>query len=155
MQKQLSKNLLLFVLGVGTIAILIYIVQNLGNDRLAAPQKKFVKKIQSTDPSPRGLVKEALLPKQTELEFCYENFLKTKPEVAEGTVTLRWLIDADGTVLSAQLEKSDLENEVLTGCILEKLNGLSFSPPPGLRKTEVSYKLKFRPETQAALNFSE
>lgn len=154
MHNGLAKNLFLAGLVIATLGLLSHVLMSLRKGPTPV-EKTIVKKVEDPEPQPHGLIKEALMPKQSELEDCYENFLRTKPEVSEGSITINWLIDAQGSVLSTELAKSEIENASLTECVLEKLKGLSFAPPPEHRQTVLAYKLRFKRKTQAALNFGE
>lgn len=153
MQKELSKKLMSLSMLLGTVAILSYVVMHLNKSIPEKPAKNIVKKEQTEKPNRKGLIREALIAHQNELENCYQNFLLKKPEVAEGSVTVSWLIDAEGSVLSTQLAQSEFQDESLASCILEKVAGVKFGPPPERQTTQLAHKFRFKRRAAASLAF--
>lgn len=152
MFNRLSKNLSLVVLLAATLALLSLMLLHL---RHPQTEKTTTENIEYKKPRPHGMLKAALMPHQSDLEFCYESFLKTKPVPSEGAVTVHWLVNSDGVVLSTELGKNELTDASFTDCLLEKLKNMSFPAPPEGRQMILSYKFHFRREPQASLKFEE
>ncbi|HMZ58007.1 MAG TPA: hypothetical protein PL048_04490, partial [Leptospiraceae bacterium] len=53
-------------------------------------------------------VAKSLKKKNSEIQKCYNNFLKTNPKKTDGSVDLDWQIDKDGKVLVPEIVGSDL-----------------------------------------------
>jgi TonB family protein len=72
-----------------------------------------------------------------QLTWCY------KGSDFRGTMVLRLLINADGTVKSASLVSSTLNEQAFDQCILEKLRGWRFPSTRDGRGAEVTITLMF------------
>ena len=77
------------------------------------------------------------------IQLCYERGLLKKPKLA-GTLTVQFVIGADGTVKSANpsgLGDFDVEN-----CVAEVIMGIEFPKPKGGGSIQVNYPFTFRPQ---------
>lgn len=68
-------------------------------------------------------IRETLSRHATSIRSCYGS--------AEGNVTVRLLIGADGDVESARIRKSTLGNAEVESCMLQQLERITFPPPEG------------------------
>jgi hypothetical protein len=75
---------------------------------------------------------------------CYADALRTNPSL-EGRVTVKFVVDHDGSVASASDAGSDMTHEV-TECVVRHFADLSFPEPAGGIVTVV-YPLVFSPST--------
>jgi hypothetical protein len=74
---------------------------------------------------------------------CYEQGLRANANL-QGRVSVRFLIDLDGSVIQAANGGSDLPDTATVDCIVRAFTGLSFPQPEGGRITVV-YPLVFSP----------
>jgi hypothetical protein len=76
--------------------------------------------------------------------LCYEGGLRKNPNL-EGRVSVRFAIDREGTVASAQLGGSDLPDSQVASCVVAAFYGLGFPKPEG-GLVSVSYPILFAPQ---------
>lgn len=105
------------------------------------------------DPYLAGPVKNAILKAAPSLQQCYLDLLKTKPKVTAGKLHLDWQIDQEGKVLEAGVVQNQLESPAFGDCVVQKLNGIHFPPPPFGQNKYVEHSLFFKDE--AALKEDE
>jgi len=74
---------------------------------------------------------------------CYERGLATNPKL-EGRVTVRFVIQPDGSVGGVANGGSDLPNDEVVKCVLEGFVGLRFPAPAGGIVT-VQYPIMLQP----------
>ena len=89
-------------------------------------------------------VAKSLKKKNSEIQKCYNNFLKTNPKKTDGSVDLDWQIDKDGKVLVPEIVGSDLANTGLNDCIRSVIASIKFPPPPSGNITYIDYKYHFK-----------
>jgi len=75
--------------------------------------------------------------------FCYDAGLRKNATLA-GRVEVHFVIDNDGTVISAKAGKSDLADNDVLACVVRGFYGITFPQPPSGIVT-VSYPLLFAP----------
>lgn len=78
----------------------------------------------------------------SEVRKCYENRLRTKPELS-GKLVLQWDINRDGVVANPMASQA-LDAEV-DNCVIDKLKTWKFPEPPNNRVAKVSYPFVFSP----------
>ena len=88
--------------------------------------------------------------RQDKLEACYENFLKTKPQVDEGTLVVRWDINSKGQVSTTKVVESDLKDKKFTNCVIESLKQAHF-PQTATYPKSVAHKYNFKRRSPASL----
>ena len=64
------------------------------------------------------------------IRACYEDRLQVKPELA-GKVTIRWRIEFDGKVGSANVLKTTLGDSKVESCVLRAIRRMRFQKPEG------------------------
>ncbi len=77
---------------------------------------------------------------------CYEKLKKEIPTLA-GTMTLTFTLDAEGKVMSAELnqDRSDLKAPDVVKCAIAELQKLKFPPSSRGMETTVNYPFNFKP----------
>jgi hypothetical protein len=75
--------------------------------------------------------------------LCYENGLRDSPNL-QARVSVRFVIDVDGSVREARDGGSDLPDSATIACIVRAMYGLSFPAPQGGTVT-VTYPFLFSP----------
>lgn len=78
----------------------------------------------------RKVIAEVVKRNSNRVRMCYERALATTPGIA-GTVRVRFVIGADGSVASVSDGGSDVPDDKLTACILATFAGLRFPAPEG------------------------
>jgi hypothetical protein len=79
------------------------------------------------------------------VRLCYESSLRRNPALT-GAVSVDFVIDRDGSVLSAQDGGSDLPDQATVSCIVRGFQNLSFPPPdPTAGRVRVSYRVSLQP----------
>lgn len=76
------------------------------------------------------------------IEYCYEKELVANPNLGEGTMTVKFVIGADGKVVTAAA--SGLGNAIVETCVAGVVKGISFPKPQGGGVVNVTYPFTFR-----------
>jgi hypothetical protein len=99
---------------------------------------------------PKAVIDEKLASVGPAVQACYEQGLKTKPEL-RGIVNINFVVGEDGKVAHADAAEGDdaLPDTATVGCILGTLKKLEFPPPSGGR-VFLNYPLKLEPPKPAA-----
>ncbi len=90
---------------------------------------------------PKDVVERVVRSNQPAFEACYERARAADP-LLQGRVTVRFLIDRNGSVTSASDGGSNVNNPALVRCVLRAFHGLNFPKPEGGAVTVV-YPLMF------------
>ena len=95
----------------------------------------------------RGLSKEmtnfTIAKYRTEVRDCYDKVLKTDPK-REGRIVIKFLIETNGSVKDAIINKDTIHSPSLNTCLLKSVNSWKF--PKSLVVTHVeNYPFYFRP----------
>lgn len=99
---------------------------------------------------PKAVIDEKLKSTAPAVQACYEQGLKTKPDL-RGAVNLSVVVGEEGKVVHAEAAEGDdaLPDTVTVDCILGAIKKLEFPPPSGGR-VFISYPLKLEPPKPAA-----
>lgn len=81
------------------------------------------------------------------LRHCYELVLMSSPQLS-GDLTVRFIIDADGTVTMMQVRQATLSNPRVERCVVRVLRRARFPQPPGGGIVAVEYPFQFEPVTE-------
>ncbi len=117
---------------------------------------KLKKKIKLTEGDRQGLMrailKEAIYRNNSELESCYEAYLRREPAVSEGHLRLEWTVNEDGLADDFSSEGTQLQEVALEECIKETVRKISFKETnlPGVR---MAHKFKFKQKTPSEIVF--
>jgi len=79
-----------------------------------------------------------------QFRYCYQKELNKHPSLA-GRVVIKFVIAADGSVSSAKVNSSTLNNETVENCLCSRFLRLSFPEPAGGGIVIVSYPFVFQP----------
>ncbi|MDT8446360.1 MAG: AgmX/PglI C-terminal domain-containing protein [bacterium] len=101
------------------------------------------------DPYLAGPVKNSITKAAGELQACYLDLLKTKPEITAGKVHLDWQIDGEGKVFGAGIVQNQLGDKAFGDCVVQKISVIRFPQPPFGQPKYVEHSLFFK--DQAAL----
>ena len=77
-----------------------------------------------------------------QIRYCYTRELQKDPDLA-GKISVKFVIAADGTVASAEVDTSTLANPVLERCIVSRFQRMKFPAPAGGGVVIVRYPFVF------------
>jgi hypothetical protein len=99
---------------------------------------------------PKAVIDEKLASLGPTIQACYEQGLKTKPEL-RGIVNVNFVVGEDGKVAHADAAEGDdaLPDAATVGCILGAIKKLEFPQPSGGR-VFLNYPLKLEPPKPSA-----
>lgn len=89
----------------------------------------------SLDPE---LIRQVIHRNRGQIRHCYESQLAQFPKLS-GSVTVKFVIAASGTVASSQVAKSDLGNNELEACVTDRVRTWLFPKPKGGGVVVVTY----------------
>ena len=91
---------------------------------------------------------------KAQVESCYEKVAKKQPDLGNGTVELKFLINDEGTAYKTifMKKRSTLSNKLLNACIKKVVHSWQF--PKG-KSIEVVYPFNFEKSTARLSNESE
>jgi hypothetical protein len=158
MKTRMSKNTVIVALLIATVLSGAYLLAKeagllSGKMREAAAQSK-----DEMDRMPlrkKGVLLEAGLGREDELQACYQSFLKREPNVDEGVVEVHWMLDKRGKISSMEMVHSDLGDEDFNRCLLDKIKKMTFKAPPKAKPTLVAHKFNFHKRSPASLDFKQ
>ncbi|MDF1564029.1 MAG: AgmX/PglI C-terminal domain-containing protein [Deltaproteobacteria bacterium] len=78
-----------------------------------------------------------------EFRYCYEKELQTTPGMA-GEVAVKFVITSEGSVSTAKIARTTLQNERVERCLLQRFQRLRFPAPAGGGIVIVTYPFVFR-----------
>ena len=98
---------------------------------------------ESTCALDREIIRRVVRQHRNEIRFCYEKQLQTHRDLA-GTVKIKFTISGTGSVVSALVGHSTLENREVEGCMQGKIRRWVFPAPRGGGMVVVNYPFHFR-----------
>lgn len=93
----------------------------------------------------RAIVQRVVRRNIRRIRLCYERELRRDPR-REGRVVVRWTIDAEGNVASAEVIETTLNAPSVEQCIVGVIRRLRFPEPPGGGVIHVTYPFILRNE---------
>ena len=115
------------------------------------PSGSTVESRPATSLARKAMVQGANLRQNSEMQACYETFLRRGPTVDEGVVEMHWLLETTGRISSLRLVKTDLDDQQMMECMMEALNAMTFRAPK--EATMVAHKFNFRRRSPSTVNF--
>ena len=110
---------------------------------------------QSTDTKPDGVrsgtcvncidkrdVDRAVKLRMDKIRECYQRELRRLPTLA-GELMVSFVVQRDGTVGSATIKKSSINNVAVESCVREQFFKMKFTVPPGNQTIDVNYPIVF------------
>jgi hypothetical protein len=94
-------------------------------------------------------IKTVVKKHNSEIGACYQALLARstgKQPVPQGTATLKFTVDQEGTVYEAAIAPGGLDDPTLASCIVEKVLAWTFPKPRGEGPVKVTFPLKLVPE---------
>lgn len=99
------------------------------------------------DPYVANQVKNTIVKGYVQIRDCYNVFVDKNPAVTDGKIMIDWNIKPDGTVEKVELVSSEIPDDELPKCMIEKISKFEFPPPPAGRTKYVAHKFLLRKDT--------
>jgi hypothetical protein len=78
------------------------------------------------------------------LEVCYQEALDADPGLS-GKVVIKFLINSEGQASAAKVADTEIQNAVMSECLIDAFEAMVFEPPPGGGVVVTSIPIEFRP----------
>lgn len=101
----------------------------------------------------KAMLQEAVLSQRTEMESCYDDYLRREPKATNGSIAVRWFITEEGGVESPTIAESEMSDDILKNCVLENVSKMVFDPKKFADHTQFSYRFNFKARAPASVNF--
>jgi len=95
----------------------------------------------------KEVVQRVVRKQMNQIRHCYEQQLQRFPDL-EGRLDIEFTIDAEGTVTSAQVEDSSVENDAMEQCVVGVIKRFLFPSPEGNGIVIVHYPFVFKPSLE-------
>ena len=89
----------------------------------------------------KEIIRRVVRQHRNEIRYCYEKELQKNPKLA-GTVTVNFIISGTGSVMSARVSSSTVNNSTVEGCMAGKIQRWVFPEPRGGGIVTVNYPFK-------------
>ena len=90
----------------------------------------------------KEIIRRVVRRHRSEIRYCYEKELQKNPKLA-GTVTMKFVIAGTGSVMTAAVSSTDLNNSAVESCMANKIRKWDFPEPKGGGIVNVNYPFKF------------
>lgn len=93
-------------------------------------------------------IQTIVMARRDEARACYDKGLKDHPGI-EGDLTVKFVIDPQGTVSDASVDssKSSINEPTVGACIVDVIKKIKFAPSKGGFETRANYPFNFHPKT--------
>ena len=91
----------------------------------------------------QGEVSGVIRSQHNAIRHCYEKILQKQPNAA-GKVTMRFVIGANGSVLTTSVQQDTIRSSELNSCIIARIRTWKFPKPAGGQKVTISYPWVFK-----------
>jgi TonB family protein len=93
-------------------------------------------------------IQTIVMSRRDEARACYDKGLKDHPGI-EGDLTVKFVIDPQGTVTDASVDssKSTINEPTVGACIVDIIKKIKFAPSKGGFETRANYPYNFHPKT--------
>ena len=103
----------------------------------------FVDATDDTGDLERSAIELGLRSKMETFRNCYQRQIQRTPNLPGGKVTVQFLINTDGIVERARIERTSLQNDDVERCLIQNLEGTQFPIPRNGGTVVVSYPFSF------------
>lgn len=137
---QQKTNMLMMII----VALMVFIVTRevtLYQARSSYPQEKS-KGSDGSDPYEKDQIKNTLTKSTKSFQECYLAYLKEKPTKQSVSTKIDWQIQ--GTGKTSDVGVIFTESELLSSCLVGKLEEVQFPPPPEGRPYYVAHHFQFK-----------
>ncbi len=101
----------------------------------------------------KAMLQEAVLSQRTEMESCYDDYLRREPSATNGSIAVHWFVGEDGSVNSATVTESEMADDLLKNCVIENVSKMVFDPKKFADNTQFSYRFNFKARAPASIDF--
>ena len=91
----------------------------------------------------KEVIRRVVRANSNQVRFCYEKELKKNPKLA-GTVKVKFAIASNGSVASAAVTSSTLNNSAVESCLTGRIRRWKFPEPKGGGIVLVNYPFSFK-----------
>jgi TonB family protein len=93
-------------------------------------------------------IQAIIMARRDEARACYDKGLKDHPGI-EGDLTVKFVIDPQGTVTEASVDesKSTIHEPTVGACVAEVIKKIKFAPSKGGFESRANYPFNFHPKT--------
>lgn len=91
----------------------------------------------------RSIIQRIVRQHRRELKYCYEQGLQKNKNLS-GTVKLKFIVSAMGTVISARVLSTTLKNRKVESCMTQRVRRWNFPASKGGRPTTVKYPFNLK-----------
>ncbi len=95
-------------------------------------------------PLDSSLVEAVVKRHANQLRYCYQRVLTKEPDLS-GKIVVKFVIAADGSVSSAEVQQTTMNNASVEGCVTGRFLRFLFPKPEGGGIVTVTYPFIFRP----------
>lgn len=117
------------------------------------PQVKVVTKTEKKPDPTKIVLKEAMLAQRSEIEACYDEYLRREPKNMNGSIAVKWALTAEGKVQSPSIADSEIEDSLLKDCVLNQVSQMTFDPNKFAENMQFSYRFHFKARAPGSVNF--
>ncbi len=99
----------------------------------------------------KELIRKVIQDHASHIRYCYEQQLTVNPRL-QGKVSIKWVINGDGTVSNAQIDRfgTTLEDGKLHECMMARITSWQFPKPKGGGIAVITYPWILRTADGAA-----
>lgn len=91
----------------------------------------------------REVIAEVIKKNLGQIRYCYERQLSSNRELY-GKIMAKWVIGADGSVMSPKIDDSTMKSSMVEGCVLRRIASWKFPLPKGGTQVKVTYPFLFK-----------
>ncbi|MFY0564963.1 AgmX/PglI C-terminal domain-containing protein [Archangium lansingense] len=99
---------------------------------------------QVSSPLDRELIRRVIQLNRSQVRYCYEHLLNRYPSLS-GKVSVRFVISAEGSVVTSDVAQATTDNSELEKCVAGKVRGWVFPKLKGGGSVVVTYPFLFKP----------
>lgn len=99
------------------------------------------------DALPRSVIEKVIRAHQSEIKYCYDTELQKNPKLA-GKVAAAWVIGPNGSVETASVAETLLNNDSMEQCMIDRIKHWRFPEPRGGGEVRVTYPWIFKPAAE-------
>ena len=115
-------------------------LDGLGSENTASPDSGGVIILGALD---KSLIQQVVKRHLSQIQYCYERSLSSEGPSLQGKVTVKFVVAKDGSVSTANIKSSTVNNERLESCVAGRFLRMKFPAPKGGGIVIVSYPFVF------------
>ncbi len=91
---------------------------------------------------PQSMIRKVIHKNRSQIRACYERQLQRNHEL-EGKLGVKWVIGATGAVVRVMITEDTLHNDLVSTCVISRIEAWRFPQPAGGGIVEVNYPFVF------------